>query len=355
MHSHDSKEPAEPGGEDSGPRHSNHALRTHAPHSHHPHGPGAGAHGDDAGTGRLIAGILLNLGITVAEAVAGFLSGSLALLADAAHNLNDTASLGITLVARKIAGRDPDESRTFGYRRAEVIGAFVNLVTLVLIAVYLLVEAVERALDPRPIDGRLMMIVAGIALVGNVATAWMLHRPSKDSLNVEAAYVHIVADALASVAVLGAGGLVMAFGWMWVDPLMTGLISIYILWQSARMLRRTVDILMMTAPTDLDFDAMVAAMEAVDAVAEVHHVHVWRLDEHTTALEAHVVVEERSFDTAERVKRATKDRLCTDFAIGHATLEVEHGPCADTGATEPGETAPGESSQPRPPVIASDC
>ena len=135
----------------------------HTGHSHG-HSQAPQSNESETGTGRLIVGIVLNLGITIAEAAAGILSGSLALLADAAHNLNDTASLGVSLFARKVAEREADESRTFGNRRAEVIGAFVNLVTLVLIAVYLLVEAVERAFHPRPIDGQLMMLVAGVAL-----------------------------------------------------------------------------------------------------------------------------------------------------------------------------------------------
>jgi len=315
------------------------------------------AHGSDVGTGRLVGGILLNLGISVAEAIAGVLSGSLALLADAAHNLNDTASLGLSLYARTVAGRDPTESRTFGHRRAEVIGAFVNLITLVLIALYLIVEAVERALNPRPVDGQIVMLVAGLALAGNVATAWLLHRPSKESLNIEAAYVHIIADALASVGVLIAGAIVLGFGWTWVDPVMTGLISVYILWQSARMLRRTIDILMMTAPEDLDIGEMVAAMEAVNGVEDVHHVHVWRLDEQRTALEAHVRIGERDVDVAERVKQDVKNQLASAFDIGHATLEVEYERCSDTSPATGESTHPSEPSVqgPTPPVIAPDC
>ena len=334
---------------------------SHAEGTGHAEGTSHGAghsHGAEAGTGRLIVGILLNLAITGAEAVAGVLSGSLALLADAAHNLNDTASLGITLYARRVAGRDATQSRTFGNRRAEVIGAFVNLVTLVLIAGYLLVEAVERALNPRPIDGYMVMMVAGVALVGNVATAGLLHRPAQDSLNVEAAYVHIVADALASVAVLAAGGLVLAFGWTWIDPVMTAVISGYILWQSAQLLRQTIDILMMTAPDGLDVEVMVEAMEGVDGVADVHHVHVWRLDEHRTALEAHVAVEERNVDAAERIKRVMKDRLASEFHIGHATLEVEYDRCSDApiDGRPPADASDAEpASAPYPPVIASDC
>ncbi len=284
----------------------------------------------DQGTLRLVLSIGLNLIITAAEFIAGLMAGSLALIADAAHNLNDAASLGISLGARKVSERAADPQRTFGYQRAKVIGAFINLITLVLIALYLLKEAVERYLDPRVIDGQLMLIVASIALVANVATALLLHRSSKGSLNIRSAFVHIVADALASVGVILGGLLVMAYGWFWIDPLLTALISIYILVQSAGLLRRTVAILMESAPPGFDYAAMVEAMEATEDVRGVHHVHVWQIDEHHTALEAHVVIEQRDLEAMERIKQELKHRLAAEFNVEHATLEFEFEPC--TGA-----------------------
>ncbi len=297
-------------------------------HSHAHGPPGTGhSHDDDAGTTRLILSIVLNLGITVAEFIAGLWAGSLALLADAAHNLNDAGSLGISLYARKIGTRDPDRRRTFGYRRAEVIGAFVNLVTLVIIALYLLKEAVERYLDPRVIDGQLMIIVASIALVANVGTALLLYRSSKGSLNIRSAFVHIVADALASLGVIVGGVLVVFFDLHVVDPLLTAAISVYILAQSAQMLRQTTRILMESAPPGFDFDALVDTMESVEGACEVHHVHVWQLDEHRTACEAHVVVKKRDLDAMERIKREMKTHMRDDFGIEHATLEFEFDAC----------------------------
>ena len=273
--------------------------------------------------------IVLNLVITAAEFAAGLWAGSLALLADAAHNLNDAASLGISLVARRVSARQADGRRTFGYHRAEVIGAFVNLIALVGIALFLLKEAVERALDPRAIDGQLMMIVAGVALVANVATAFLLHSSSENSLNIESAFTHIVADALASVGVIVAGGLVLAFGWTWVDPLLTGALSVYILAQSYGLLRQTVRILMESAPPGFDVTAMVDAMMAHPDVCDVHHVHVWQLDEHRTAAEAHVQIAKRDVNAMEATKADLKATLCDPFGIEHATLEFEFEPCAD--------------------------
>jgi len=281
----------------------------------------------DLGTTRLVVAIGLNVVITVAEVAAGVLAGSLALLADAAHNLNDAASLGITWGARKMAQKEPDRRRTFGYRRAEVIGAFVNLVTLVLIALFLLKEAVQRYWAPESVDGTLMISVAGVALLANVGTALLLHRDSTESINIESAFVHIVADALASVAVVAGGAAILFYGWIWIDPLLTALISAYILWQSGNLLRRTTRILMESAPPGFDFEGMVAAMEAVDDVCEVHHVHVWQLDEHRTAVEAHVVVNEDDLDAMEAIKTKLKDQLASQFDVGHATLEFEYESC----------------------------
>jgi len=296
--------------------------------SSHDHGaPGHGHSHGHAGTTRLVLAIVLNVGITIAEFIAGIWAGSLALLADAAHNLNDAGSLGISLYARKVATRDPDRRRTFGYRRAEVIGAFVNLITLVLIALYLLKEAVERYLDPRAIDGQLMIVVASIALVANVGTALLLYRSSKDSLNIESAFVHIVADALASVGVIVGGILVVFFDLYVVDPVLTAAISVYILVQSAQMLRQTTRILMESAPPGFDFDGLVATMESVDGACDVHHVHVWQLDEHRTACEAHVVIQKRDLEAMEQIKREMKTRMREAFGIEHATLEFEFDAC----------------------------
>ena len=309
------------------------AKRSHdAKRSHHVHSDGSHGHSHDkdASTTRLVFAIIFNFLITAAEFVAGLVSGSLALLADAAHNLNDTASMGITLAARKVAAREADERRTFGYERAELIGAFINLTTLVLIALYLLVEAGRRFFDPREIDGSLMLIVGAITLAGNVATAFVLYKPSRGSLNVKSAFVHIVADALGSVAVIVGGLVIMRTGWTLIDPLLTALIACYILVHSYGMLRETTSILMESAPEGFDLDGMTAALGQMDGVRDVHHVHVWRLDEQRVALEAHVAVEGiTELCDLDALKSRLKQRLAEDFGVGHATLELEHEHCTD--------------------------
>lgn len=293
-------------------------------HQHHHHVP---SEGDRDGEWRLLVSIGLNLLITVAEFIGGIVSGSLALLSDALHNFSDTASLGVSYGARRIGRRAPTREKTFGYQRAEVIGAFVNLVVLVLVALFLIKEAVERFLDPHPIDGGIMLAVASVGLVANLVTALLLHRPSKGSLNIKSAFLHIVADTVSSVGVVLGGVLVITYEAYFVDPVLTLGISLYILYHSYEMLRDTANILMQGTPRDVDLSEIVAAVQDAEAVLDVHHVHVWKIDERQTALEAHVVIDERDLHAMESIKHAIKERLRTRFGIGHSTLEFELRPC----------------------------
>ncbi len=276
---------------------------------------------------RLWVAIALNLLITLAEVVGGILSGSLALLSDALHNLNDAASLGISLFALRVGRRAPDEKRTFGYRRAEIIGALFNLFTLLFIALFLIKEAIERYLHPRPIAGELMLGVALVGLGANLLTALLLYRDAQASLNIRSAFAHIVADAVSSVAVVGGGVLVWLYQSYWVDTLLSVLISAYILVMSVRMLREVVHILLKGVPSGLTVGEVVATMEGVPGVRDVRHVHIWQLDESHIALEAHVVPEDGDPVAMEQLKCALKQRLEEQFGINHSTLEFELQAC----------------------------
>ena len=192
---------------------------------------------------RLVGTVALNLLLTVVEVVVGILSGSLALIADAVHNFGDAAALVIAIIARRIARKDADHRYTFGYQRAELIGALINLTTLVVIALFLIVESVERFLDPQPIKATWVMIAAGAALAVDLLTVALLWAMSKGSLNVRAAFIHNLTDAAASVAVMIGAGAVSIWGWTWVDPAITLLIAGYILFTSVSMLRRAAAIL----------------------------------------------------------------------------------------------------------------
>ncbi len=281
--------------------------------------------------------IVLNLVITVAEVVGGVLSGSLALLSDALHNFSDTASLGVSLMARRIGRRKATSVKTFGYKRAEIIGAFVNLVTLVLIALFLIKEAVGRFFNPQPIDGTIMLVVAVIGLAANVGTAVLLFRDAKESLNIRSAFLHIITDAVSSVGVILGGVLILYYDVYLVDPILTLLISLYILYHSYEMLRETVDILMEGVPKNIDLDQLVAEVETLDRVLGMHHLHVWQFDEQTVALEAHIVIDETDLEHMEAMKRAIKHTLGEAFHIHHTTLEFEFAPCHDPGCYEVNE------------------
>jgi len=283
-----------------------------------------------SGTTRLVLAIVFNALITAVEFIAGFLAGSLALIADATHNLSDTASMGTSLIARRLSARSADDRRTFGYDRAELIGAFINLITLVLIALYLIFEAVQRVLEPASVDGTLMIWVGAGTLVGNVATAVVLYAPSRDSLNLRSAFVHIVADALGSIAVIAGGVVILRFGWTVIDPILTASIAAYILIQSYGMLQETISILMESAPRGFDIDAMADRVASLQNVAGMHHIHVWRLDESRVALEAHVATRDiESLSDLDRVKQSIKRVLDDEYGIEHATLELEYEHCAD--------------------------
>ena len=301
-------------------------------HQHHHH------HVEVRGSERRLAiSIVLNLVISVAEVVGGLLSGSLALLSDALHNFSDTASLCISLIARRIGRREATSVKTFGYKRAEIIGAFVNLVTLVLIALYLIKEAVERFFNPQPIDGTIMLVVAVIGLAANVATAVLLFRDAKESLNIRSTFLHIITDAVSSVGVVLGGVLILYYQVYLVDPILTLLISLYILYHSYEMLRETVDILMEGVPKNIDLDQLRAEVEALDRVLGMHHLHVWQFDEKTVALEAHIVIDETDLEHMEAMKRAIKHTLDEVFHIHHSTLEFEFAPCHDPGCYEVNE------------------
>lgn len=294
----------------------------HKHHHHHHHTF------EDASIWKLWVSIVLNLIITVAELIGGLLSNSLALLSDAVHNLNDTVSLAISLVARKISKRGVNQQKTFGYKRAEIIGAFVNLITLVIVALFLIKEGVERFMDPQPIDGFTMFWVAIIGLAGNVITAVLLFKESKDNLNLRSAYIHILSDALSSVGVIVGGWLIMRYRWYIVDTFLTIGIGGYILWHSYHMLRETIDILMESKPDHLNLVELEEKMMTIEEVCGVHHLHVWRLDEQQVMLECHVVIEKEDVMQMEEVKSKLKKLLHDKFEISHSTLEFEFEPCS---------------------------
>ena len=300
----------------------------HAPahdhdHAGHSHGLTRSAETAGVSDARLLWLFVLNQILTVGQVVGGIFSGSLALLSDAAHNFNDANALLIAYIARRISRREADQRYTFGYRRAELIGAVINLTSLALIGVYLVYEAVMRMFNPAPVLGWVMGGVALLALVVDVVTALLLWAMAKGSLNVRAAFIHNLTDALGSLAVLIGAGLVLWRGWTWIDPVLTLMISAYVLWQAATMLPQAIHILMEGAPP-IDLDELALAVCAIDGVEDMHHLHVWQLDEQHIALQAHVVIGDAMQAEGREALRAQVKRVLSErYGIGHSTIELE--------------------------------
>ncbi|KJS08995.1 MAG: cation diffusion facilitator family transporter [Hoeflea sp. BRH_c9] len=296
-----------------------------AGHHHHHVDP-------NAGDARVAWAVIVNLGLTVAQIIGGILSGSLAMIADAIHNLSDALSLIIAFFARKIARRPADGAMTFGYGRAEVVAALINYTTLMVIGLYLIYEAVMRFLTPSGVDGWLVVIIAGVALAVDVVTAMLTYSLSKDSVNIRAAFLHNVADALGSIAVIFAGTLIILYDWLWIDPAVTLMIAGYILWMSFNEIGNVIRILMLGAPPELNAAQVITTIEAIDGVTSVHHLHLWQMQEHEAALDAHLVIDAGRWDNADAIKQAVKDRLKQEFGLGHTTLELECARHACVGA-----------------------
>ena len=270
----------------------------------------------------------VNLLLTLAQVVGGLVSGSLSLIADALHNFSDAAALLIAWVARRIGRRPPDRLRTFGYQRAEVIAALINLTTLVLIGLYLIYAALWRLFEPQVIEGWTVIIVAIVALAVDVVTALLTHSLARHSLNLRAAFLHNVSDALASLGVILAGSLILLYGWYWSDTLLTLIIAGYVLYQAAGALPATVHLLMSGTPAHISVEEVSTLMRAIPEVREVHHIHLWQIDEHHNSLEAHVVIDD--YERIDAVRNDLKQALEESFGIQHSTLEFERRPCADT-------------------------
>lgn len=289
------------------------------------------SHAEGSGDAHLIVAIAINILLTIAQVVGGIFSGSLSLIADALHNFSDAGALVIAYGARRIGRLPADDMRTFGYKRAETIGALINLTTLIVLGLYLVYEAVERFIDPRPVAGWTVIVVAGIALVIDVVTAVLTYSMSKASLNVKAAFLHNVSDALASVAVIVVGVLILRYELYVADPIATFLIAGYVLYQGFSMIRKTIHILMEGTPEGIEIQQIIQAMCSLEGIVQVHHVHVWSLDEQRIALEAHVVLSAGGLQNMDEVKRSAKAHLAERFGIEHSTLEFEEIACDSDG------------------------
>ena len=298
---------------------------------HHGHAHGH-SHGAELGDRALLWAVVINLGLTAAQIIGGLAADSVALVADGVHNLSDALTLVLAFGARKLAARAATPSMSFGWGRAEIVAAFVNYLALIGVSIWLMVEALGRLADPPPVAGGLVMVLAGLALVVDIGTALLTARLAKESVNIRAAYLHNLADAGVSVAVLIGGALILAFGWTVADPILTILISVVILWHIRGDIGPILRMLMLGAPAHVDDAALRDGIAALPGVEGLHHLHVWQIDERRLSVELHAVLAETADHHATRV--AIKLYLRERHAIAHSTIETETraSGCADISA-----------------------
>ena len=294
-------------------------------HSHnHAHGH---AHGHSHGDRAIGWAVVVNLALTFAQIFGGILADSTALIADGIHNLSDALALILAFGARRLAQRAATPEWSYGWGRAEIVAAFVNYLALIAVSIWLAIEAFGRLTNPPDVAGGLVMGLAAFALVIDLATAALVYRLSKDSVNIRAAFLHNLADAGVSVAVIVGGAMIWAFGWNLADPILTLLISVVILWHIGMEIGPVFRMLMLAAPPGSDPPAVLARLNTLPGVQDAHHLHLWQIDEKRNAASVHLVV--NSQDSFE-VIRTAKGVLAEEFHISHATIEVESpDTCAD--------------------------
>jgi cobalt-zinc-cadmium efflux system protein len=269
---------------------------------------------------------LLNALITATEIVGGLLSGSLSLLSDAVHNLSDTFAIALSYIANRIAQKPKDAKRTYGYKRAEILAAFVNSSVLMIISTALIVEAIRKFSSPEAIKGSLMIIVASIGLVANLVSVFFLEKDSHENLNIKSSYLHLLGDTVSSVGVLFAGVAIKLWGIVWIDPVVTLLISLYIIKQTWQVIKKTVDILMQSSAV-LDYEAIAKDVEAIPEVNNIHHVHSWMVNENTIYFEAHVDMVDMTLCEADVILDRIEHLLKEKYDVTHTTLQAEADKC----------------------------
>ena len=293
-------------------------------HSHsHNH-----SHNHDLNGRNLFISILLNIAITVAQVIGGLVSGSLALLSDALHNFSDVVSLIISFVANKLVKQKASLKRTFGYKRAEILAAFINAATLIIVAIFLVIEAIERFQNPQEIRSNLVIWLSFIAILGNGFSVLLLKGNADDNMNIKSAYLHLLTDMMASVAVL-IGGLLMKFYQIWwIDSVLTFVIAIYLILMGWNLLKNSFKVLMLFTPESTSVKAIVEDIQSIEVVKNVHHVHIWQLNEDEIHLEAHIDFnKDISLSEFDLVLNNIEELVYHKYDINHINIQPEFGKC----------------------------
>lgn len=286
-------------------------------HNHHHHHEAQGKN--------LLFSIVLNLVITVAQIVGGILSGSLALISDALHNFSDVLSLVFSYVAHKLSKKKASVNQTFGYKRAELIAAFINAMTLIILALLLIYGAIERFFNPQEIKYSLVIWLSILGIVVNGLSAFMLKKDADKNLNMKSAYLHLFTDMLASVAVL-IGGLVMKyFQWFWVDSVLTILIAFYLIIVGFDLLKTSTKMLMLFTPVHIDINEIISEVHKIEGVGKLHHIHVWHLNDDELHLEAHLdCIEDIKMSEFNEIVSQVERILLDKFQINHINIQPEY-------------------------------
>ncbi len=285
----------------------------------------SGHHHHEVSGRNLFWTIVLNVIITLSQIVGGIISGSLALLSDAMHNFSDVLALVIAYAANRMAARPNDVQRTFGYKRAEILAALFNASVLIGIAVFLIVEAFHKFYHPEPINSIWVIGLGTLSIVLNTASVLLIKEDSQESMNVRAAYLHLLTDVMTSIAVVLGGVLMYYFGIFWIDPLISALIALYLIWASFGLVKESSAILMQFTPEGIDVDEVVKAIESEPEIADVHHIHIWKLNDHQINLEAHLdFKEDVALSVSNRVIDRLEKKLHDTFDIEHTTFQCEY-------------------------------
>ncbi len=294
-------------------------------HNHH-HGH-THSHGDLKGRNLLIS-ILLNVAITISQVIGGIISGSLALLSDALHNFSDVLSLIISYVATRLGRKRASSRKTFGYKRAEIMAAFVNAATLIVIALLLMKEAIERLFEPQQIESNLVIWLALLGIVANGFSVLLLKKDAKENMNMRSAYLHLLTDMMASIAVLIGGVLMKFYQIYWVDALLTLLIGIYLIYMGYDLLKESTKVLMLFTPKSIVIQEIVESICTIEPVKNVHHVHIWQLNEEEVHMEAHVdFKEDIKLSEFDAILEKIEEHVYQKHGINHVNIQPEFDKC----------------------------
>ena len=304
-----------------------------AGHHDHGHSHAGGHHHHGGSTRAMTIAMIITAGLMIMEVIGGILTGSLALLADAGHMLTYVAALGLSLGAAWLMQRPATPQRTFGFYRAEILAALLNGLSLMVLSLYVVFEALGRLQAPPEVESTPMLVIATLGLLANLVSGLVLMRSSGENLNVRSAYLHVLSDALGSVGAILAGVLMWAYGWYLADPVLSILISVLIMWSGWRLLRDTVNVLLEAAPASIDVAKVQATLDGVKGVDHVHDLHIWSVASNFVALSGHVRLEQApSCAEHQRLLAELRDLLHTRFGIEHVTLQLEEPYFEEAGA-----------------------